>query len=116
MRHLKAHRKLGRTSTHRLALLKNMSIALLREGKIETTEPKAKELKSYLEKLITRARKGDSNAHRAIFARLQEKSVTNKLVTEIAPKYVDRKGGYISIQKTGIRLGDGAPLATLTLL
>ncbi|MDR0746567.1 MAG: 50S ribosomal protein L17 [Helicobacteraceae bacterium] len=116
MRHLKAHRKLGRTSTHRKALLKNMSIALIREGKIETTEPKAKELKGYVEKLITRAKKGDGNAHRAVFSALQEKEITHKLVTEVAPKYVERKGGYVSIQKTGIRRGDGAPLAVLTLI
>lgn len=78
MRHKKAHRKLGRTTTHRLALLKNLSIALIREGKIETTTPKAKELRSYVEKLITRARKGDFNAHRAVFASLQDKEVTHK--------------------------------------
>ncbi|MDR1910780.1 MAG: 50S ribosomal protein L17 [Helicobacteraceae bacterium] len=116
MRHLKAHRKLGRTSTHRKALLKNLSIALIKAGKIETTEPKAKELKSYVEKLITRARKGDPNAHRAVFSRLQDKETTHKLVVEIAPKYVDRKGGYVSIQKSGVRLGDAAPMAIIALI
>ncbi|MDR2905802.1 MAG: 50S ribosomal protein L17 [Helicobacteraceae bacterium] len=116
MRHLKAHRKLGRTSTHRKALFKNMSIALINEGKIETTEPKAKELKSYFEKLLTKARKGDLNAHRLVFSRLQEKAATKKLVTEIAPKYADRKGGYLTIQKTGTRLGDAAPMAVLALV
>ncbi|MGE4295645.1 MAG: 50S ribosomal protein L17 [Campylobacterales bacterium] len=116
MRHKKAHRKLGRTTSHRQALLKNMSIALIREGKIETTAPKAKELRSYVEKLITRARKGDFNAHRAVFASLQDKEITHKLVTEVAPKYAERKGGYVSIQKTRIRRGDAAPMATIELL
>ncbi|GHS87805.1 50S ribosomal protein L17 [Campylobacterota bacterium] len=116
MRHLKAHRKLGRTSTHRKALLRNLSIALINAGKIETTEPKAKELKSYFEKLLTKARKGDLNAHRLVFAHLQEKTATNKLVVEIAPKYADRKGGYLTIVKTGVRLGDAAPLATIALV
>ncbi|MDR1450915.1 MAG: 50S ribosomal protein L17 [Helicobacteraceae bacterium] len=116
MRHLKAHRKLGRTTAHRKALLKNLAIALIKAGKIETTEPKAKELKSYIEKLITRARKGDSNAHRAVFSRLQDKETTHKLVADIAPKYVDRKGGYATIGKSGVRLGDAAPLATIALI
>ncbi|MDR2152258.1 MAG: 50S ribosomal protein L17 [Helicobacteraceae bacterium] len=116
MRHLKAHRKLGRTTSHRKALLKNLSIALIKAGKIETTEPKAKELRSYVEKLITRARKGDPNAHRAVFSHLQDKETTHKLVAEIAPKYVDRKGGYTTIQKSGARLGDAAPLAIISLI
>ncbi|MDR0665632.1 MAG: 50S ribosomal protein L17 [Helicobacteraceae bacterium] len=116
MRHLKAHRKLGRTSAHRQALLKNLSIALIKAGKIETTEPKAKELKSYIEKLITRARRGDPNAHRAVFGKLQDKECAHKLVVEIAPKYADRKGGYTTIQKSGVRLGDAAPLAIISLI
>ncbi|MDR3347767.1 MAG: 50S ribosomal protein L17 [Helicobacteraceae bacterium] len=116
MRHLKAHRKLGRTTSHRKALLKNLSIALIKAGKIETTEQKAKELRGYIEKLITRARKGDFNAHRAVFSHLQDKETTHKLVTEIAPKYVDRKGGYVSVQKSGTRLGDAASMAIVTLL
>jgi large subunit ribosomal protein L17 len=116
MRHLKAHRKLGRTTSHRKALLKNLSIALITAGKIETTTPKAKELQSYIEKLVTRARKGDFNAHRAIFSALQEKVATHKLVTEIAPKYADRKGGYVRIQKSGTRLGDAAPLAIISFV
>lgn len=116
MRHKKAHRKLGRTATHREALLKNLSIALLKEGKIETTTPKAKELRSYVEKLITRARKGDSNAHRAVFAALQDKEITNKLVTEIAPKYAGRNGGYVSIYKSRVRVGDAASMSFVELL
>lgn len=116
MRHKKAYRKLGRTASHREALLKNLSIALIREGKIETTTPKAKELRGYVEKLITRARKGDSNAHRAVFAKLQDKEITKKLVNEVAPKYAQRNGGYVSVQKSRIRVGDAASMAFVELL
>ena len=100
MRHNHGYRKLGRTSSHRAALLKNLTIAIVKAGRIETTLPKAKELRSYVEKLITRARKGDFNAHKFVFASLQDKEATNKLVTQIAPKYANRNGGYTRIIKT----------------
>ena len=116
MRHKHGYRKLGRTSSHRKALLKNLSIALITNGKIETTLPKAKELRSYFEKLITKARVGDSNAHRAIFAYLQDKEATKKLINEIAPEYKDRNGGYTRIIKTRIRRGDAAPMAFIELV
>ena len=82
MRHRHGYRKLGRTSSHRAALLKNLSISLIEHGKIETTVEKAKELRSYVEKLITVAGKGDSNAHKAVFAALQSKEATKTLVNE----------------------------------
>jgi len=116
MRHKHGYRKLSRTSAHRAALLKNLSIALTREGRIETTLPKAKELRSYYEKLITKASVGDFNAHRAVFAMLQDKEATNKLVTEIAPQYKERNGGYTRIIKTRIRKGDAAPMAIIELV
>lgn len=116
MRHRHGYRKLGRTSAHRAALLKNLSIALIENGKIETTVPKAKELRSYVEKLITAARKGDSNAHRAVFAALQSKSATQELVNEIAPKYADRNGGYTRITRTRIRRGDATSMAFIELV
>lgn len=116
MRHKHGYRKLGRTSAHRAALLKNLSIALTREGRIETTLPKAKELRSYYEKLITKAAAGDFNAHRAVFAMLQDKEATNKLVTEIAPEYAERNGGYTRIIKTRTRRGDAAPMAIIELV
>ena len=116
MRHGHGYRKLGRTSSHRVALLKNLAIAIIKSEKIETTLPKAKELRSYIEKLITRARKGDSNAHRAVFASLQDKETTNKLVTEIAPKFSNRNGGYTRIIKTRIRKGDAAEMAFIELV
>ncbi|MBT0877895.1 MULTISPECIES: 50S ribosomal protein L17 [unclassified Campylobacter] len=116
MRHGHGYRKLGRTSTHRAALLKNLSIAIIKNGKIETTLEKAKELRSYIEKLITRARVGDFNAHRAVFAALQDKECTNKLVNEIAPNYKERNGGYTRIIKTRTRRGDAATLAYIELV
>lgn len=116
MRHNHGYRKLGRTSSHRAALLKNLTIALVTSGKIETTLPKAKELRSYAEKLITRARKGDSETHRFVFAALQDKAATNKLVTEIAPKYAGVNGGYTRIIKTRLRKGDAAEMAYIELI
>ncbi|MDE7173739.1 MAG: 50S ribosomal protein L17 [Helicobacter sp.] len=116
MRHQHGYRKLGRTSAHRKALLRNLSIALVRHGKIETTLMKAKELQSYFERLLTRARAGDFNAHRAVFAALQDKESTQKLVAEIAPKYQGRNGGYTRIVRTQLRRGDAAPMAFIELV
>jgi large subunit ribosomal protein L17 len=116
MRHRHGYRKLGRTSSHRAALLKNLSISLIEHGKIETTAVKAKELRSYVEKLITTASKGDSNAHRAVFAALQNKEATKKLVNEVAPQYVERAGGYTRITRTRIRRGDATPMAFIELV
>lgn len=113
MRHNKDYRKLGRTTSHRKALLKNLAIALISHGKIETGIFKAKELQSYIEKLVTTARVGDFNSHRAVFALLQNKVATKKLITEIAPKYKERNGGYTRIQRTRIRRGDASTMAVI---
>lgn len=111
MRHLHGYRKLNRTSSHRKALLKNLAIALIKYEKIETGEAKAKELRSYIEKLVTKARVNDFNTHRAVFAYLQDKESVKKLINEIAPKYADRNGGYTRIVKTRLRRGDASPMA-----
>ena len=116
MRHKHGYRKLSRTSSHRSALLKNLSIAIIKNEKIETTLQKAKELRGYVERLITCAKKGDSNAHRSVFAALQDKEATKKLVTEIAPKYSERNGGYTRIVKVGLRRGDAAEMAYIELV
>jgi len=116
MRHKHGYRKLSRTSSHRKALLKNMAIALIEREKIETTVPKAKELSRYIEKLITASREADLNTHRFVFASLQDKEATKKLINEIAPKYVGRNGGYTSIIKTRIRRGDATPMAFISLV
>ena len=116
MRHKHGYRKLGRTSSHRGALLKNLAIAIIKSEKIETTLPKAKELRSYFEKLLTKAKKGDFNAHRAVFASLQDKETTKKLVEVIAPRYAERNGGYTRIIKTRLRRGDAAEMAFIELV
>ncbi len=116
MRHKHGYRKLGRTSSHRKALLKNLAIAIINAGKIETTLPKTKELRSYIEKLITKAKVQDFNAHRAVFAELQDKEAVKKLINEVAPKYSDRNGGYTRIIKTRLRRGDAAPMAYIEMV
>lgn len=116
MRHRVAHRKLGRTTSHRLALLKNLSISLIQYEKIETTLPKAKELKSYFDKLVTKAKKGDLNAHRAVFALLQDKEATKKLINELLSALAARTSGYTTLVKTGQRRGDAAEMAILEII
>ena len=116
MRHGHGYRKVGRTSSHRKALLKNLSIALIANGKIETTLPKAKELQSYFEKLLTKARANDAMAHRLVFSHLQHKESVKKLVKEIAPKYANKNGGYTRIIKTRLRVGDAALMAVIELV
>ncbi len=116
MRHRHGYRKLNRTSAHRDALLTNLSIALITNGKIETTIAKAKELRSFVEKLITTARVGDSNSHRQVFAVLQNKEATKSLVNEVAPKYKERNGGYTRIVRTRIRRGDATTMASIELV
>jgi large subunit ribosomal protein L17 len=116
MRHRHGYRKLGRTSAHRKALLKNLSIALIENGKIETTIDKAKELRSFAEKLITAAKQEDANVHRTVFAVLQNKEATKKLVNEVAPQYKERNGGYTKITRTRIRRGDATTMAFIELI
>lgn len=113
MRHNHGYRKLGRTSSHRKALLKNMAIALVEQERIETTLAKAKELRSYVEKLVTKAQPQDFNAHRTVFAHLQHKKATHKMVEELAPRFAERSGGYTRIIKTRQRRGDAAPMAII---
>lgn len=113
MRHSNDYRKLGRTSSHRKALLKNLSIALIKHEKIQTGLFKAKELQSHIEHIITQAKVGDSNAHRQIFAKLQDKATTKKVISEIAPRFATRNGGYTSIHRVQNRRGDAAPMAII---
>ncbi|RDU60482.1 50S ribosomal protein L17 [Helicobacter marmotae] len=113
MRHRHGYRKLGRTSAHRKALLKNLAIALIEHNKIETSVFKAKELQSYIEKLVSTARNADLNAHRYVFMYLQDKAATKKLVTEIALRYNGRNGGYTRIQRTRLRRGDASQMAII---
>ena len=116
MRHKHGYRRLNRTSSHRKALLKNLAIALIEREKIETTVPKAKELQRYIERLVTTSRNADLNTHRAVFALLQDKEATKKIINEIAPKYETRNGGYTSIVKTRIRRGDATQMAFISFV
>lgn len=113
MRHKHGYRKLGRTSSHRKALLKNLCIALITHERIETGVFKAKELQQYIEKMIGHCKNPDFNAHRFVFAELQSKSATKKLITEIIPKLTTRNGGYTRIQRSRIRRGDASVMANI---
>ena len=116
MRHNKAYRHLNRTTNQRKALLKGLAISLFEHGRITTTLPKAKELRRYAERLITIAKRQDANAHRLVFAKLQNKEATKMLMTEYGPRYADRPGGYTRILKKGRRLGDAAEMAYIELV
>src|ERR1700736_5510306 len=117
MRHLKAGRKLGRNASHRLALMRNLALALFRHERIITTVEKAKEARRFVEKLITLAKKGTLHARRQALARLPDRESVDKLFTEIAPRFLDRPGGYTRvIKRHERRLGDGGKTAFLELL
>ena len=117
MRHKHGYRKLGRVSEHRLALLKNLACDLIENEKIETTVPKAKELRKYIEKLITKSKNADLNTHRYVYSKLgsneRAKEATKKIIEVIAPKYENRKGGYTRIIKTRFRRGDAAEMCII---
>lgn len=102
------YRKLGRSSAHRKAMLRNLVTDLLREGRITTTDTRAKEARRQAEKMITLAKRGDLHARRQVLAYVYDESVVTKLFDEIAPKYEDRQGGYTRILKLGPRRGDNA--------
>ncbi|MGH7640520.1 MAG: 50S ribosomal protein L17 [Candidatus Dormibacteria bacterium] len=116
MRHLKAGRKLGRTSAHRLALSRNQATALLEHGRIETTEAKAKELRRWVERMVTTAKTDDLAARRRIMGRVQDEDVAFKLFSQYAERYRDRPGGYTRIVHRGPRPGDGAPLVLMEMV
>ncbi len=117
MRHRKRRRKLSRTSSHRIALLRNLANALIKEEKILTTVAKAKELKSFAEKLITLAKKGDLASRRLVATHIHKKDLVKKLFDVISPRFADRNGGYTRVIRTGkFRKGDGSELAVVTLI
>ena len=113
MRHRVGHRKLQRTSSHRAALFRNMSAALIKHEQITTTVAKAKELRPYVEKLITLAKKGGLSNRRLAHSRLMDDTQLQKLFDVLAERYATRSGGYIRIVKAGIRLSDAASLAII---
>jgi len=116
MRHRHGLRKLNRTSSHRLAMLRNMTVSLLRHGVIKTTLPKAKELRRVAEPLITLAKDATVANRRLAFDRLRDRDVVTKLFDELGPRYKARPGGYLRILKFGLRQGDAAPMALVELV
>lgn len=125
MRHNVAHRKLGRVTEHRVALLRNQAMALLRHERIETTMPKAKELRPFVEKLITIAKRGIAageangkalHARRLVLRDLPDKDVVGKLFETLAPRFAERPGGYTRILRVGFRRGDSAEVAQMELV
>ena len=113
MRHRVGHRKLQRTSSHRTALFRNMAAALIKHEQITTTAAKAKELRPYVEKLVTLAKKGGLSNRRLAYARLMDDAQLVKLFDIIAPRYAEREGGYCRIVKAGIRMSDAAPISII---
>jgi large subunit ribosomal protein L17 len=116
MRHNKAGRRLGRTTSHRVAMFRNMVTSFLNHEKITTTDAKAKELRSIAEKMITLGKKGDLHAMRQAASYIRDKKVVTKLFTTIAPRYKERAGGYTRIIKLGLRPGDNASLSVIELV
>lgn len=116
MRHLNGYRKLGRDSSHRRALLRNMATSLVLHERIQTTLPKAKELRSIIDKMITLGKRGDLHARRQAASYLFDDAAVAKVFADLAKRFKDRPGGYTRILKTGVRFGDGADLATMQLV
>ena len=113
MRHGVAHRKLGRTTSHRTAMFANMAASLIKHEQITTTLPKAKELRPFVEKLVTLAKRGDLHARRIAISRVRDVDQVRKLFETIGPRYSGRNGGYIRGLKAGFRFGDNAPVAVI---
>lgn len=116
MRHLKKGRKLGRTPAHRKATLSALSVALIKEHRIVTTVPKAKELRTFVEPLITKAKEDTSHNRRQVFSKLEDKAAVTHLFDEVAQKAMDRPGGYTRVVKLGYRSGDNAQMAVIELV
>jgi len=116
MRHLKSGRQLSRNSSHRWALMRNLITALLREEKIQTTDPKAKELRRWADRVISLAKRGDLHARRQALSIIWDKAVVRKLFDTIGPRFKDRPGGYTRIIKLGLRHGDAAQMAVIELV
>jgi len=116
MRHRHGLRKLNRTSSHRLAMLRNMTVSLLRHEAIKTTLPKAKELRRVVEPIITLGKTDNLSNKRLAFNRLRDREIVGKLFSELGPRYAARNGGYIRILKMGFRQGDNAPMAFVELV
>lgn len=115
MRHRVAGRKFGRTAAHRQAMTRNQVTSLLRDGRIQTTEAKARELRRWVERVVTTARPGDVHAHRQVALVVNDREVAGKLFSTYVDRYRERAGGYTQIYKLGPRHGDGAPMALIVM-
>ena len=113
MRHGYARRKLGRTTAHRTAMFANMAASLIKHEQIVTTLPKAKELRPFVEKLVTLGKRGDLHARRQAISQIRDIAIVKKLFEVIGPRYKDRNGGYIRVLKAGFRHGDNAAMAVI---
>jgi large subunit ribosomal protein L17 len=116
MRHRQSNRKLNRTTSHRLAMFRNMTVSLLKHEVIKTTLPKAKELRRFVEPLITLGKEPTLANHRLAFDRMRDRDMVVKLFAELGPRYKTRPGGYLRILKFGFRNGDNAPMALVELV
>ncbi len=116
MRHRMSGRKLNRTASHRKAMFANMAAALLKHEQIQTTVPKAKDLRSVVDRLITLGKRGNLHARRQAFAVLRDNGLVSKLFGELAERYKDRRGGYTRVLRAGFRYGDNAPIAVIELV
>jgi large subunit ribosomal protein L17 len=116
MRHLKQGRKLGRTTAHRKALLRNLATALMEHERIITTEAKAKELRRVADKLVTLGKRGDLHARRQALRVIRSNAVVRKLFDEVAPRFSERHGGYTRVLRLGFRSGDAAAMAVIELV
>ncbi|MEQ5774835.1 MULTISPECIES: 50S ribosomal protein L17 [unclassified Thalassospira] len=116
MRHGMQGRKLNRTKSHRKAMFANMAVSLITHEQIKTTLPKAKDLRPYVEKLITLGKRGDLHARRQVLSTLRDETAVSKLFSVIAERYKDRSGGYTRVLKAGFRYGDAAPVALIELV
>ena len=116
MRHGNGYRKLNRTHEHRKAMFANMASSLIEHEQIKTTLPKAKELRSIVDKLITLAKRGDLHARRLALSKIKQESAVSKLFETLGPRYADRPGGYTRVLKAGFRYGDMAPMAIIELV
>ena len=116
MRHGVSGRKLGVTTSHRLAMLRSMATSLIKHEQITTTLPKAKELRPYVERIITLGKRGDLHARRQAYAQIRDERVVDKLFTTIAERYKARAGGYTRVLKAGMRYGDAASMAVIELV
>ena len=116
MRHHNGHRKLNRTSSHRKAMFANMAASLIVHEQINTTLPKAKELRRYADKMISLGKRGTLHARRQAFAFLRDEDVVSKLFSALSERYKDRSGGYTRVMKAGFRYGDNAPMAIIELV